>query len=205
MKNFFEPCAGNGALAIAISSHKFIVNEIDEDRLTVLKKQGFKEVLSQDATKPFPFGKDFDGIIANPPFGGATATLISYGYQIMGLDQQIIVKSLEYMKDNGRASFIFGGHTEYDSAGRIKGKKDKAFLNYLAHFFVLEDVINLDGKLYNKQGTVYPIRLILIRSRKEMPDGYYPLKNNDLSDIAPFSPHIVHSFEQLYDRINNSI
>ncbi len=105
---FFEPTAGNGMLTISGDPSSIIVNEIDRDRLHVLKKQHFREILFQDATKPFPFDKKFDGVISNPPFAGSQGTIIINDYHISGLDQQIIVKSLEYMKDSGKSAFIIG-------------------------------------------------------------------------------------------------
>ena len=203
--NFFEPCAGNGALAIAGDPSNIVVNEIDRDRLHVLKKQGFKEIFAQDANKPFPFKKQFDGIIANPPFGGALGTNVINGYHISGLDQQIIVKALEYLKDDGKASFIIGGQTKFEDDGRIKGKKDKAFLSFLARFYFIEDVVNVDGALYHKQGTSYPIRLIFINSRKRNPEGFYPLNDDSISYNRAFSPRVISSFEQLYERITNIV
>lgn len=204
-KVFFEPTAGNGMLTIAGEPSSIIVNEIDRDRLSILKKQGFRDVLNQDALRPFNFDFKFDGIISNPPFGGSTSTMVINGYKISGMDQQIILKSLNYLKDNGRAAFIVGGHTKYDEEGRIKGDKDRAFLSYLAHFYNLVDVINLDGKLYRKQGTSYPIRLIFINGKKEIPNGFFPLNIIGLPYDNLFSSEIVNSFDALLKRYKKII
>lgn len=204
-KIFFEPTAGNGMLTIAGSPESIIVNEIDRDRLSILKKQGFKDVLNQDALRPFNFDFKFDGIISNPPFGGNTSTMIINGYKISGMDQQIILKSLNYLKNDGKAAFIIGGHTKYDEEGRIKGDKDRAFLSYLAHFYNLVDVINLDGKLYRKQGTSYPIRLIFINGIKEIPNGFFPLNIIGLPYENLFSSEIIDSFDKLLKRYKKII
>ena len=50
---YFESSAGNGLLTIAGKPENFIVNEIDEIRRRNLQSQGFKEVWSKDASKPF--------------------------------------------------------------------------------------------------------------------------------------------------------
>jgi hypothetical protein len=174
-KTYLEPCAGNGMLVLS-NPENFVVNELDIERKFILDKQGFKEVLHQDALKPFPFPlKSFDGCLANPPFGSTHSDLIMDGMKIIGLEQQIIVKSLQYVKNEARSAFIIGGHTEYDEAGRLKKLRDRAFLSYLFKYYWLDDVINVNGKMYGRQGTFFPIRIILIRGRKGSTNWFFSI------------------------------
>ena len=64
-----EPTAGNGMLVFAVPANQVHANELDETRLDNLREQGFAEVTQQDAVEPFEGGKQYDVVIANPPFG----------------------------------------------------------------------------------------------------------------------------------------
>lgn len=204
-KIFFEPTAGNGMLTVAGSPDIIIANELDANRYNNLIKENYKQVLNQDANKPFNFDFLFDGMIANPPFGATPETLIADGgFKISGLEQQIIFRSLRYIKPEGKVAFIIGGHTEFDSAGRIKSAKDKSFLSYLYSHYVMDDVINMNGSLYGRQGTKYPIRIILINKRKEKSGGFFPLENKTLDNLTPFSTKQINNFDELLLRFKNS-
>ncbi len=98
-------------------------------------------------------------------------------YSIKGLEKQMALNALNSMNDNGRAAIIIGGNTEYNENGSIKGA-DKAFFNYLYNNYNVIGVINLGGDLYAKQGTRFPVRLILINGRKMRGDVVYaPVKS----------------------------
>lgn len=199
--NYYEPTAGNGMLTIASKPINFTVNELDKEREYILKKQGFKKVTNLDALNKMPYPNNyFDGCLSNPPFGTTKQDLIVYGFKISGLEQQIIVKSLDLVKNTGKSAFIIGGHTEYDEKGRLSGSKNKGFLSFLSKFYFLDDVINISGKLYGRQGTFYPTRIILISGRKTIPDGFYPLLNKNLDRFEPFSSEIIENWDELWIR-----
>jgi hypothetical protein len=203
---YFEPSAGNGLLTIAAKESNFIVNEIDIFRFSNLSKQGYKEVLNKDATNPFPeYEKKFDAIITNPPFGTAQSVLKVNDYPIKSLEQQMVIRALDCLKDNGKAAFIIGGHLEYDEDGRIKYGKNSIFFNWLWQHYIVEDVINIDGyNLYRRQGTSYDTRVVLIGGRQIKPrEDYFPILNKNLSTTIPFSKEPIKSFENLYLRFSS--
>lgn len=201
-KQYLEPTAGNGMLVFDLPAKELTVNELDITRLGILYKQDLAKVLNLDANQHLPLPlKSFDGIISNPPFGTTKTELVMYGWSLRGLEAQILARSLEYMKDDGRAAFIIGGHTEFNEKGQIEGAKDYRFLNYLAHFYNLADVVNVEGDLYFKQGTRVPVRIILVNGRKPSPSGYYPIPNKDIPLEKPFSIHPVTNWKQLFQRI----
>ena len=205
-KVFFEPCGGSGNLTVAGTPEEFVVNELDKNRYNNLIKENYKEVLNQDANKPFPYEYNtFDGMVANPPFASTPEKLMADGFPISGLEQQIIIRSLNYIKPQAKTAFIIGGHTEFDAAGRLKGLKDKTFLQYLFSHYKVDDVINLNGSLYGRQGTTYPIRIVLIKNRKDTVGGYYPLANKELDNLTPFSVKPINDFNQLFERIGKSL
>lgn len=195
VKSALEPSAGNGMLTIGLPKDAVHVNDIDAQRLANLQRQGFKNVTSQDGTQPFA-DKDVDVVVTNPPFGSATPRDYD-GYTISSLEGQMAINALESMKDNGRAAIIIGGKTEYAKNGSLN-PKDKALLGFLYSHYNVEDVINVDGSLYAKQGTTYPTRIILINGRRFDENAYPPVKDKARAES-------VKSYDELYKRINDDI
>lgn len=195
IESALEPSAGNGMLTIGLPMDKVHVNDIDAQRLANLRRQGFKNVTSQDGTQPFA-DKDVDVVVTNPPFGSATPKEYD-GYKISSLEGQMAINALESMKDDGRAAIIIGGKTEYAKNGSLN-PKDKAFLGYLYSHYNVEDVINVDGSLYAKQGTTYPTRIILINGRRLNENAFPPVKDKARAET-------VKDYNELYKRIEDDI
>ena len=83
--------------------------------------------------------------------------------------------------------------------GRVTAGHNRIFLNYLFHFYVVEDIIPINGKkLYSRQGTSFNTRLILINGAKEKPEGAAPLKNKLHSTM-------VDTHEELWERVGLDI
>lgn len=195
IESALEPSAGNGMLTIGLPMDKVHVNDIDAQRLANLRRQGFKNVTSQDGTQPFA-DKDVDVVVTNPPFGSATPKEYD-GYKISSLEGQMAINALKSMKDDGRAAIIIGGKTEYAKNGSLN-PKDKAFLGYLYSHYNVEDVINVDGGLYAKQGTSYPTRIILINGRRLNENAFPPVKDKARAET-------VRDYDELYKRIEDDI
>lgn len=195
IESALEPSAGNGMLTIGLPMDKVHVNDIDAQRLANLRRQGFKNVTSQNGTQPFE-DKDVDVVVTNPPFGSATPKEYD-GYKISSLEGQMAINALESMKDDGRAAIIIGGKTEYAKNGSLN-PKDKAFLGYLYSHYNVEDVINVDGGLYAKQGTSYPTRIILINGRRLNENAFPPVKDKARAEA-------VKDYDELYKRIEDDI
>jgi len=193
--HYFEPSAGNGLMTIAGKPSLFIVNEVDDIRRHNLLAQGFKEVLNQDASKPFErFKNRFNAVLTNPPFGSLPEPERIGSYWTKILDHKMAVVALETMKNTGKAAIIIGGHTKWDAKGRIQKGKNRDFFLYLYRNYEVIDVINIDGhKLYSRQGTAFDVRLILIDGRKTKPEGFPPIEKNP--------PKPVDTFQELYDRV----
>ena len=195
IESALEPSAGNGMLTIGLPMDKVHVNDIDAQRLANLRRQGFKNVTSHDGTQPFA-DKDVDVVVTNPPFGSATPKEYD-GYKISSLEGQMAINALDSMKDDGRAAIIIGGKTEYAKNGSLN-PKDKAFLGYLYSHYNVEDVINVDGSLYAKQGTSYPTRIILINGRRLNENAFPPVKDKARAET-------VKDYDELYKRIEDDI
>lgn len=191
-----EPTAGNGMLTIALDPSTVHVNEIDAARLANLKTIPYDKVTDQDGTKPFPGGKKYDGIIANPPFGSSPAKDYD-GKSISGLENQIALNALESMTDDGRAAIIVGGNMAYRENGAISN--NVPFYTYLYDHYNVAGVIDMDGSLYAKQGTSYPTRMILINGRRSAEERakstiFPPVKEKALAK--------VNTFDELYNTVN---
>ena len=194
-----EPTAGNGMLVFAIPAGQVHANELDGTRLANLREQGFAQVTQQDATEPFEGGKQYDVVIANPPFGKREA--VDYdGKLVSGLDPQITLNALASMKDDGKAAIIIGGNMEYAKNGAINNMKP--FFTYLYDHYNVKGVVDMDGSLYAKQGTTYPTRMILIDGRRSDEERaqsavYPPVQSKAIRKAD--------SFEALYDIIDGVI
>lgn len=194
----FEPSAGNGLLTILSDYDKTVVNEIDQTRLANLSYQSFRKVLSMDASQSFPdFHKSFEVVLSNPPFGNLPERNTDFdGYIIKKLDHVMIAHALDTMKDQGKAALIIGGHTHFNEKGMIQSHR--TFFNWLYHNYHVADIINIDSReLYRKQGTAFPLRLILINGRKKYPTGFAPQASDEMKSV-------VASFDELYHRVERA-
>jgi len=194
-----EPTAGNGMLVFSVPAQQVHANELDETRLDNLREQGFAQVTRHDAAEPFDGGQQYDVIIANPPFGKREE--VEYdGKMIPGLDPQITLNALASMKDDGKAAIIIGGNMEYGNNGGLKSMKP--FFTYLYDHYNVKGVVDMDGRLYAKQGTTYPTRMILIAGRRS---------DEERAQTAVYPPveskaiRKAESFDDLYEIVNEVI
>ncbi len=220
-----EPTAGNGMLLIASRNNECDVNELDEIRYNNLLTGSYRHVTNQDANKLDVPDKQYDCVITNPPFmrlDNSKDYLVRTGlkgdreikYTFKNLDYKLAVLALEKMKDSGRCAIIVGGNlgsrkydhetnTYWDQNGKLRGGEWMSFLNYLNRQYNLEDVIYINGDLYQKQGTSFPIIALLVNGRRPQFDS------NPLSlwrnDYDPILDAQVDTFDELYKRIWNNI
>lgn len=198
VESVLEPSAGNGALTIAFDPAIVHVNDIDDRRLANLRTLGYGQVTGQNALLPFE-GEKFDAMLTNPPFGSTTQKVYDDIFKISSLEGQMAINALDAMKDNGRAAIVIGGNTEYRENGVMK-PKDVQFFGYLYSHYNVVDVINMDGEMYARNGTKYPVRIILINERKT---GAFqrvipPVKSKARAEK-------VTTFDELYNRIQDDI
>lgn len=194
-----EITAGNGMLVAFIPPVRLDVNEIDETRLSNLRKGGYRNVTDKDATEDYGKPKEYDFIVSNPPFGHTDAKDYD-GYSISGLEHQIAINALNQMKDDGKAAIVIGGNMEYAPNGSVKSQK--AFWSYLYDHYNVKGVIDMAGDLYKKQGTTYPTRMILIDGRRSEDERaqvrvFPPVKEN------AYRP--ANTFDDLWDIANEII
>jgi hypothetical protein len=204
VKTILEPSGGNGLLTILAPYEKILINEIDEIRLANLKIQNFKEVTALDASDPKSFenkARQMDVVLMNPPFNDLESSKYKYdGIQIGRLDAYMIAIALETLKNDGRAAFIMGGHTTFNEKDKIA--KHRPFFNWLFRNYCVADIINIDSKkLYHRQGTSFPLQMILIQGRKEVPHGSAPYKNLDNAEWEA----VVSDTDTLWNRVERAM
>ncbi len=192
----YEPTAGNGALLLLANPELAIVNELNSDRAVALRAQGFT-VTEQDASSFLPDAGAVDRIITNPPFSsvkdaqGQTQMFQRGRLTTSQLDHAIALSALDLMKADGRAVLILGGKmgNEYSRTERYNTQLTRGFYRWLYKDagYKVTDHFSLAGDLYRKQGTTFPIDVIVIEGR-----GETALK---LPGVQP--PRIYESYEDL--------
>ncbi len=198
----FEPTAGNGMLLLEASPDRAAVNELNPDRASRLRSQGF-EVTERDAVDFRP-EDPVDVVIANPPFGRVkdadrqTREFSVNGLTTKELDHAIAARALESLKQGGRAVLIIGGKQGNDAS---RSKKYRAadqvrFWGWLFERYRVLEHFCVDGKLYERQGAGYPIDVIV-------------LENSGTSAGRPFPgaalPHVYTSFNALEEVLHGQV
>lgn len=206
-----EPSAGNGLLTIAFPPQQVCVNELDEIRVANLKNLGFSSVTNQNASSDLDLAifpdKAFRGIMTNPPFAKLNENdkIERHGWKINTLDYKMAVLALDKMHNDGKAAVIVGGKLwnaywkplSERSEKKVLFGQWKTFLGYLYAQYNVVDVIYIDGDhIYQKQGTTYPIVVILIDGRHE-----YDESNKPRYVFDPYQDTILTTFDQLFDRL----
>ena len=185
----YEPTAGNGMLLIGASENNIIANELNQDRFEMLSRilEG-SEIGNENALDSNVKGADFDVVIENPPFGKAG--------NISDIDHAIAMHSLEGMKEDGKAVLILGGVQANTEEGRREGYRGKAkreFYYRLYNQYNVVDHFTAGGNMYAKQGTTYPVDVIVI-------DGVGKSQRNlPAADL----PQLITSYEQLKEKLND--
>lgn len=204
---YFEPSAGNGLLTVAGRAEDFTVNEIDPLRRRNLEYQGFGLVTGVNAENPFTeYAGFFDAAITNPPFGSIKHDkYVAKGLEISKLEHMMAIHALDTVKNDGRCAIIIGGHTEFDSVGRIRAGADRNFYVYLARYYNVVDSINISGKMYSRQGTSFNVRLLLIDGKKEVPEGFPPIAVMGSPSSEAWSGKPVNDYDEFLERMLNHI
>lgn len=218
---YYEPTAGNGLLTIALPDGYTAVNELDDLRyynLAELFGQMWYSCSHSDASVHNESLKlnCIDGIIANPPFAPLEKKdfLVRKGvvdgreaiYEFDRLDHKIAIIALDHMKDDGRAAIIIGGKM----AVKLKDYKEsywkngvlfggyRNFITYLNRQYNIEDILYINGDLYRKQGTTFPIVAILINGRTKWNGD----KRHQWHPFDEAKDGQIDTFNELYHRMS---
>jgi hypothetical protein len=188
----YEPTAGNGMLVIGGKGSNLTLNELNADRYQMLTRlYPDARVTQGNALQVTNRGRDFDVIIENPPFGKVD--------DISNIDHDIALHSLKSLTDTGKAVLILGGVQSNTEDGRREGYRGKAkreFYYELYNSYNVVDHFTVGGNMYAKQGTTYPVDVIVI-------DGNLAIGNKSQRDLpAADLPQLITSYEQLKEKLN---
>ncbi len=204
-KTVLEPTIGNGSLVSALNDSTIIGFDLDAARIENVARDRKDAVLTQGDATSIAFqekngGEKFDVVIANPPFGGLTPSRTVDGLKVSRIDHLILMRSLLARKDDGLAVYIIGADSYLDSkAGQVSGGSRYLF-NWLEDHYQV-DAVEVDGGLYAKQGSSYPIRIVVVGKkggqRGQIPDAIPVLREHDVlfewssRMIAKFHPALA--------------
>jgi hypothetical protein len=199
-----EPTAGNGMLLVGANPKNVTANELNPSRSEMIKLVIPEADVTTDNATTITYDKKFDAVIENPPFGSVrddkskTITFdINPNYKTIDIDHAIVMKSLEAMKDNGRAVLIVGGtQAETENARRedYRGKSKREFYYNLYKDYNVVDHFSISGSMYTKQGASFPVDFIVIDGRGKSS------RNLPASEL----PKIIASYEQLKEKLNEA-
>lgn len=201
----YEPSAGNGMLLVGADVKNSIANELNDYRVSSLSRVlDGAQIQNQDATQWAPSARSVDAVIQNPPFGtvkdesGQTLKFeIAPDYVTSEIDHAIVFKSLEAMKDDGRAVLIVGGTMAKDEEARAqdyRGKSKRSFYFNLYNQYNVVDHFTVSGSMYSKQGASYPVDVIVIDGRGK--------SNRDLP--AASVPVIIQNYTELKGKLDEN-
>lgn len=173
-KTILEPTAGNGGLLTLVSKQaRVFAIELDSKRANVLKAGSCEQVVVGDAVelnyrRSLEQPEGFDYTITNPPFGALDRDR-SFDKlpRVKRADYYIGLKTLEARKPEGRSVLIVGGD-ELRNPGAVRGST-KAFMEYVYDHFNVYGAVELDGRMYSKQGAGANVRMFVVGERREVP------------------------------------
>lgn len=164
-----DPTIGNGSLVSLSPAAKVLGFDLDTNRLERVARMlgDVGEVHAGDARAvELP---EHEASIVNPPFGGLDQPIIRNGLRLSRVDQLILFRTLAARTPSGRTVAIIAGDSyKSASAGEVTAASRYLF-NWIADHYHLEGVIEVDGRLYNRQGAGYPVRLLSIGDRRDTP------------------------------------
>lgn len=218
-KTFLEPSAGNGMLTIALNDCLVDVNDLDDVRynnLRMFSPERFNVFHEDGAKYEFPNYGQYDGIITNPPFDSlseseylkkeGTKNGVKAVYTFKELDHKMAIHAIDHMSDNGRAAIIIGGKM----GSRMDNHKNaywnkynmlfgafNVFVQYLNRQYNLIDIIYINGDMYHRQGTDFPIVMLLVDGRKQWDDR----AESQWHEYDERLDSLVNSYEELFLRM----
>lgn len=185
-KTVFEPTAGNGSLvsrAFAAGASKVFATEISLDRVLSLRslfntqiEEGRAEIAHCDTrAADMP---ETDVVIANPPFAALKKVqfyldpeddpVSAEPLRLQRLDFDIVLRTLESRRKNGLSVFLVGGDAPIHTGGKggeiLRGSR--YFLDFLAEHYHLHECVEVEGRLYQKMGAEYPVRILVVGAKR---------------------------------------
>ena len=191
----YEPTAGNGMLLIGANPSNVVANELNKDRFDMLKQiLPGAEVVNKNGMTFQPHLSEV--VIANPPFGAIGEEVSVNGINTREIDHAISYNSLGRMQSDGRAVLIVGGVqevTDDERREKYRSAQKRNFYYNLYKDYNVVDHFTVAGNMYAKQGTSYPVDVIVIDGKGQAQ------RNLPAADL----PQVIKSYDQLKEKLND--
>jgi hypothetical protein len=191
----YEPTAGNGMLVIGANPKNVVANELNKDRFEMLTRilKGAEVVNKNGMNFQAPIS---EVVIANPPFGAIGEEVSVSGIKTREIDHAIVYNSLGRMQADGRSVLIVGGVQAKTEDGRREGYRGAQKRNFYYNLYKDYNVVDhftVGGNMYGKQGTTFPVDVIVIDGKGQSQ------RNLPAADL----PELITSYEQLKEKLND--
>ena len=196
-----EPTVGHGSLLLEATESNVTAFEIDAARARQFGRMYPSASLNRggsDFLRIGDTGKRYDVVLSNPPFGRVAMNEPIGSATTSELDQIIVRRALQQMKDDGAAVLIMGSKKGLSrDMENLRDKYNTAnarlFFKDLYDNYNVTDHFIASGDLYKKQGAGYPIDIIVIKGRGK----------SSLPLPGVKAPRLYTSFEQLSELLEN--
>lgn len=201
-ERLLEPTVGNAVLVSGLIGRGLDITGIEMDAPRAARAEsvlhGTQERVISDDYLSWSAGhtsSSFELVVANPPFGkldNAVKQQDSFGRSITlkTLHHQIVFDALTHLDPNGRAFLVLPGDMMRN--GTIEGV-DRFFDNWLRSTYEVAGSASIDGRLYRKMGTEYPVILYAVGPRRER-----PLSAAEVDGLGPESHQLILSHDELF-------
>lgn len=207
-KTVLEPTAGNGGLLTLIpSSMKAFGLELDEKRVAELEETKritarAGNALDTDFKRTFDQPDGFDYSIMNPPFGGMDVVRrFDDIINVRKLDHFIPLQAIAARKAIGRSVIILGADSPR-SDGTLNDTSIR-FHNYLRDHYEVMGEVEVDGRLYSRQGASFNVRFIVVGNRRPVPVELPELKKlpilTSYGDLWDWSTDVLATYDAAND------
>ncbi|MFT4177534.1 MAG: strawberry notch C-terminal domain-containing protein [Luteolibacter sp.] len=193
----YEPSAGHGMLLLETRPNQTIyANEFDPARIGRMRMREEGWNLHEGDAMAYEPHDTPDRVVANPPFGavmqedGSNQTFETAAGPTKSIDHAIMLRALEQMAPDGRATFLIGGPPK--TAKSEEGRKafytrKQDFFKHLHENYGVVDHFTVSGELYQKQGAGWPVDVITIQgkepSRIALPSAKVPRMISTWDDL----------------------
>lgn len=200
-ETLLEPMVGNGVLASSAAAMGANVTGIEIDGT---RADRARQALGADATIVESSFEDFmakrgdqlfDMVLINPPFATnyKAKTIKDFHGRDIRLarpDQAYAYEALKALKPDGRAFIVLAG--DYVQEGKLDGSR-RVFDNVLRSNFEVCGSAVLDGGLYRKMGTTFPVQMYAVGPRRDV-----PLSLEETEAQAPIEIPVARTWDEFF-------
>lgn len=196
-----EPMVGNGVLASALAAHGAKITGVEIDPARAARARAAlgnsAEVIGasfEEFAAGVGKGQQFDMLIMNPPFGTdykqrMATDLHGRKVRLSRPDHHYAFEALQHLKANGRAFIVIAG--DFVNEGKLEGSR-REFDTWLRSVYDIAGAAVLDGNLYRKMGTTFPVQLYAVGPQRAV-----PLSAEEAVEASPAEIPVLRTTDEL--------